>query len=217
MRPSVVSASKSGTISPILSMGKDLLAESAHSTLLPTPDPGSGCLRVGYRRFRPPAWQTLHKQRRRLRFRPPAGVAVQFFAPAAVFVGRNSPGYTLKQAIRRQLAGSRKRMGSGDPPGLQNQRSTASRCRGSVRLRHASATVPSPSPGSGSGFRLQAPARRYAPRSRLQNGSTSKPAPDSFALPGVGSTPTRFRHSSLPLRRARDQFREIRPPRPAAT
>ena len=40
---------------------------------------------------------------------------------------------------RRQRAGVRKRMGSGDPPGLQNRRVASSRCHGCVRLAHASA------------------------------------------------------------------------------
>src|SRR5512146_902605 len=39
----------------------------------------------------------------------------------------------------------RKRMGSGDPPGLQNRREASSRCLGCVRLAHASAN---PAPGS---------------------------------------------------------------------
>src|SRR4051794_16522792 len=38
------------------------------------------------------------------------------------------------------LEDMRKRMGSGDPPGLQNRRSAPSRCRGFVRLAPASAT-----------------------------------------------------------------------------
>src|SRR6266850_832735 len=61
------------------------------------------------------------------------------FERARIYSCRN-----LRKRFRGFSPEKRKRMGSGDPPGLQNRRAAGLPCRWCVRLAHASARKTSP-------------------------------------------------------------------------